>query len=191
MTLGTHLRPLGVSQHWIPDLPQSGIAGSQTVFFNAVSGTLSVSQGVKYRSRPLHQSRRRGDRSGERPTTERIMGDTPPDEQDLDRVIELLNDEHGRTILAATSAQPHSADELADRCGLSASNIYRRLGELQDVGLLRKQTRPRPDGNHESVYTTALTAIELRFEDGELTWSLTRDDGDVADELTRMWRNFK
>ncbi len=119
------------------------------------------------------------------------MGDTSPDEQDLSRVIELLDDEHVRTILTATSAEPCSAGELAERCGISASNIYRRLNELQDVNLLSEQTRPRADGNHESVYTAELSALELRFEDGDMMWSLTRDTDDVADGLTRMWRNFK
>lgn len=119
------------------------------------------------------------------------MGDTSPDGQDLDRVIELLDDEHVRTILAATSAEPRSAGELSERCEISPSNIYRRLGELQEEGLVSEQTRPRADGNHESVYAATLSAFELRFEDGELTWSLKREEGDVADGLTRMWRNFE
>lgn len=118
------------------------------------------------------------------------MGDTS-DEQDLGRVVELLGDEHVRTILTATSAEPRSAGELSERCGISPSNVYRRLGELQEEGLLSEQTRPRADGNHESVYTARLGAFELRFEDGEMTWSLTPDEEDVADGLTRMWQNFE
>jgi DNA-binding transcriptional ArsR family regulator len=119
------------------------------------------------------------------------MGDMSPDKQDLSQVLKLLNDEHVRTILAATSAEPRSARELAECCGISASNIYRRLGELQELNLLSEQTRPRPDGNHESTYTAELSALELRFEDGDMTWSLTRKRSDIADELTRMWQNFE
>lgn len=109
---------------------------------------------------------------------------------DLADLVELLDDEHVRSILAATSAEPLSARELGDRCDVSVSTIYRRVDRLEDADLLRERTRPRPDGHHETVYVSALERFELTVGDGELDWELERRPTDVADELSRMWGNL-
>lgn len=111
-------------------------------------------------------------------------------ETDLAEIIDLLDDEHVRSILTATSAEPLSAQELSERCDVSVSSIYRRVNRLDDANLVRERTRPRPDGHHETVYVSTLDRFELRLTDGELEWELERDGTDVADELTRMWRKL-
>lgn len=115
---------------------------------------------------------------------------TVSEETDLADFIELLDDEHVRSIIAATSAEPLSAGELSDRCDVSVSTIYRRLDRLADVGLIREQTRPRPDGHHESVYLSALDRFEITVRNGEMDWELERRPKDIADELTRLWGKF-
>lgn len=112
------------------------------------------------------------------------------DDPDLDTLVGLLDDDHVRTILAATSATPLSASALSERCGVSPSTVYRRVDRLVDAGLLDERTRPRSDGHHDTVYVAALERFELRVEDGDLTWTVDRTDGDVADELTRLWGKF-
>ena len=109
------------------------------------------------------------------------------EETDLATVVGLLDDEHVRSILAATSVEPRSARELGDRCGVSTSSIYRRVEGLVEADLLRERTRPRRDGHHETVYVASLDRFELRVREGELDWTVERDGRDVADELTRMW----
>lgn len=109
---------------------------------------------------------------------------------DLPDFIGLIDDEHVRSILVATSAEPLSAGELSDLCGVSVSSIYRRVEELEEADLVREQTRPRADGHHESVYTATLDRFELIIQDGEFDWTLERDEGDIADELTRLWGKF-
>jgi len=111
-------------------------------------------------------------------------------EHDLADVVALLDDEHVRSILVATSAEPLSAKELGERCDLSVSSIYRRVDELRDLDLLEERTRPRRDGHHETVYASALDRFELTIRDGDLDWTVERAGGDVADELSRMWGNF-
>ncbi len=118
--------------------------------------------------------------------TESSVTGTP----DLADLVELLDDEHVRSILAATSAEPLSARELGDRCDVSVSTIYRRVDRLEDADLLRERTRPRPDGHHVTVYVSALERFELTVRDGELDWELERRPTDVADELSRMWGNL-
>lgn len=109
---------------------------------------------------------------------------------DLAEVVDLLDDEYVRSILAATSAEPLSAKELGERCGVSASTIYRRVERLEAAGLVHERTRPRPDGHHDTVYVATLERFELTVCDGEIDWTLDRRHTDVADELTRMWGNF-
>ncbi len=109
---------------------------------------------------------------------------------DLATVVELLDDEHVRSILAATSESPRSAKELSERCGLSTSSIYRRLDRLVDADLVAERTRPRADGHHETAYVSQLDRFEVTVRDGDLSWELDRRSDDVADQLTRMWGKF-
>jgi predicted transcriptional regulator len=121
----------------------------------------------------------------------RLMSDeSVTDEPDLSTVVGLIEDDHVRTILIATSAEPLSAAELAERCGVSDSAIYRRTDRLVAADLLREQTRPRSDGHHDTVYVAALERFELSISDGDLTWTVERGETDVADELTRLWGQF-
>lgn len=109
---------------------------------------------------------------------------------DLATVVSLLDDEHVRSILVATSERPRSASELSDRCGLSTSSIYRRLDRLTDAELVSERTRPRSDGHHETVYVCRLDRFELTVRDGDLSWEVDRESDDVADQLTRLWGKF-
>lgn len=116
---------------------------------------------------------------------EREMADV-----DLATVVALLDDEHVRSILAATSETPLSANELSEHCGVSTSSIYRRLDRLTDADLVGERTRPRADGHHETVYVSRLERFELVLRDGEFEWDVDRERDDVADELTRLWGKF-
>ena len=118
-----------------------------------------------------------------RSMTERSVSEEP----DLATVVDLLDDEHVRSILAATSAEPLSATELSERCDVSPSSIYRRVERLTEADLLDDRTRPRSDGHHETVYVAALDRFELEVGDGDIEWTVERRRRDVADELTRMW----
>lgn len=112
------------------------------------------------------------------------------DDLGLGEIVTLLDDEHARSILAATSAEPLSAAELGDHCDVSVSTIYRRVDRLEDAGLLAERIRPRPDGHHETVYVATLDRFELTVRDGHLDWTVDRQGTDVADELTRLWGRF-
>ena len=119
------------------------------------------------------------------------MTETPvAEDTDLSTVVGLLDDEHARSILVETSEEPLSATELSERCDVSVSSIYRRLDRLEDADLVDEQTRPRRDGHHETVYVSLLGRFELTISDGSLDWTVEAGETDVADELTRLWRNF-
>jgi predicted transcriptional regulator len=117
--------------------------------------------------------------------------DEPPhDESRLASLCELLADEHNREILRAASADPVSASELSDRCGVSQTTIYRRLDSLASAGLVAERTRPRADGHHDAVYVATLAEFSIALDDGELSWSVAAQREDIADRLTSLWEEF-
>ncbi|EMA08968.1 hypothetical protein C436_19658 [Haloarcula marismortui ATCC 33800] len=117
--------------------------------------------------------------------------DTVTDGQDLETVVALLDDEYARAILTATSTEPMTVQELADRTEASPSTLYRRVERLKAVGFLDEQTRVRPDGHHDSVYSAVLTDLHFSLRDGRFDFEIeTETDEDPADRLHRLWSDF-
>lgn len=108
----------------------------------------------------------------------------------FETVVGLLDDEHAREILAATSIEPMGSADLAERCDASRQTVYRRLDRLEDAGLVAERTRPRPDGHHDTVYLATLDGLRVQLREGEYHFELDRHDPDMADELERLWGDF-
>jgi len=73
---------------------------------------------------------------------------------------------------------------------VSLPTITRRIEELQEAGLLDEQTRPRPDGHHDTVYMAQLDTVEITLTDGKYEFTLRRERRDPADELQKLWEKF-
>lgn len=112
------------------------------------------------------------------------------DERDL---LSLLEDDYARAILAATSAEPMSAQQLSERCDVAPSTIYRRVDRLKDHDLLDERTQYDPDGHHRSLYESRLEEVHVTFEDGTYRVELERTEPpeeDVADRFTRLMEDL-
>ncbi|MFB6073203.1 MAG: helix-turn-helix domain-containing protein [Halobacterium sp.] len=92
---------------------------------------------------------------------------------DAGAVVEAIADPRAREVLAA-ARQPATAAELADRCGLSSSTLYRKLDELRDAGLLAVQNEIRTDGCHAARFRTAVDETHVSVDDGGLSVSVDR-----------------
>ena len=112
------------------------------------------------------------------------------EEPTLETVVALLDDDHARAILTATSDEALSAKELSERCDVSQSTVYRRVDRLTEAGLVTERTRPRADGHHDTVYVARLDELTVRLRDGRLEFELDRVGEDIADRLTRLWEEF-
>lgn len=112
------------------------------------------------------------------------------EDPDLETVVALLDDEYAREILTATSSESMTAKELSERCDVSLPTVYRRVERLEAADLVREQTRPRPDGHHDTLYAANLDRFSVELRDGELAFELERRGEDVADRLTRMWEEL-
>lgn len=112
------------------------------------------------------------------------------EESPLETVVALLDDDHARAILTATSDEALSAKELSERCDISQATVYRRVDRLTGAGLVTERTRPRADGHHDTVYVASLDELTVRLRDGRLEFELDRRGEDIADRLTRLWEEF-
>ena len=111
-------------------------------------------------------------------------------EPDLEEVLDLMSDDCARDILAYTSQQPLSVPDLVDRCDASERTIYRRLEQLQSLGLIEERMQLDPDGHHRNVYETGLETINMTLEDGEYEIRI-RIEEDTADRFARMWNDIR
>lgn len=87
---------------------------------------------------------------------------------DAGKLLGILENETARSILGSMGDRSVTAGELAERCPVPPSTMYRQLGELTDVGLVRTSVRIAPSGHHATEYSRAVS---------DITISLGRDDG--------------
>lgn len=113
------------------------------------------------------------------------------EDSDLVSIVELLDDEYARTILAATSTEPMSASQLAERCEASPPTVYRRLERLRDQDLVDAQQQLDPEGHHYEVFTARLSRLEVELEDGSYRVEIERRERDAADRFTELFEGLQ
>jgi len=81
----------------------------------------------------------------------------------------LLTDEYSVKILVATLRCPHSAQEIAEDYGIPIAACYRRLRELEKVGLVEcTERRLSRQGKRISYFISLLKNAYVFFENGRL-----------------------
>lgn len=113
------------------------------------------------------------------------MGDSDPVD-----VLELMGDEYARTILAETSQQPLSAQKLQEVCDASERTVYRRLEQLESLGLVEEEIEIDPNGHHRTLYQTTVENVLVELEDGDYVVRI-RFEEDTADRFARIWRTIR
>jgi DNA-binding transcriptional ArsR family regulator len=101
------------------------------------------------------------------------------DESTMDaaRILELLSDDHARSVLDELDAGPRSASELVERLDSSRATVYRRLDGLESAGLVRSSISVRANGHHRHRYRIAVDRVWLEFGgDGITVEARDRDD---------------
>jgi len=92
------------------------------------------------------------------------------DEPDPETVLSALEDGKCRAILRTVSEEWLTAPELAERCELSSSTVYRKVDRLVEAGLLEQSVRIAGDTKPADQYRCAVDRVEL---------DLGRDEVDV------------
>lgn len=106
-------------------------------------------------------------------------------------VGELLEDEYTRSILAETSGEPLSAQELVDRCDASPPTVYRRINRLQELEMLDEEQAIDPDGHHFRRFSARLERVTVELQNGEYTVSVDRTNEDAVERFTKLYEGLR
>lgn len=109
-----------------------------------------------------------------------------PDAQDI---IDAIDSEDARRVLALASLEPMSVEEFEGELGASTTTLYRHTEELNELEFLTEETEITPDGDHYSTYETTVRSIEFTIADGEFRVDLGFRD-DIVDRFSRVWRSL-
>lgn len=96
----------------------------------------------------------------ERPNTTVVLDDVDDPEGSAQAVLDALDDRSNRTILGALD-DPRTARELADRCDVSTSTVYRTLGQLSEAGLVEERTLFRTESRRVTLFVRVFESIRL------------------------------
>ena len=109
---------------------------------------------------------------GERPVP------TPGDDAgtpnvDYSALPRVIMDEKNIRILSATAFRPLSAREIAYMFDIPLVSCYRKMAELESLGLLKCVDRPlTQSGKRVKVYKSQLIRVSVNFEGGKLKITL-------------------
>jgi len=85
------------------------------------------------------------------------------------QVTETIMDEYSARILLGTFDRPASAIELGRRFGIPIAACYRRIKELEGLGLVYgERSEPSRNGRGLQLYRSRLRSVHIAFEDGKL-----------------------
>lgn len=113
-------------------------------------------------------------RSSESPAGDQTDDVTP-------ELLELLGDEYTRRVLEAVTQQPRSGRDVMDAADVSKATAYRRLGDLEDAGLVESETVFDPDGHHHEQFRAVVESIDIEFGSDGLGVTIETETQPVAD----------
>ena len=116
-------------------------------------------------------------------------------EQRTKEVSKLLADDYSQKILASTYASPMSAQRLSKICQIPIAACYRRIHELESVGLLGVDKEKEVyKGRKVRLYRCKLRSASIRFMNGRFvvrydTQPEEEDGGDAMPALAMPEQN--
>src|SRR5436309_1009045 len=85
------------------------------------------------------------------------------------QVTQTIMDDYSARILLGTFERPASAIELGRRFGIPIAACYRRIKQLEGLGLLYgERAEPSRNGRGLQLYRSRLRSVQIAIEDGQL-----------------------
>ena len=108
---------------------------------------------------------------------------------DDDEILSILGDEYSRKILSILSKNEMSAQEISNNLGIPNSTTYRKIKNLENLGLVKKTKVIRTlEGLDESYYKSLVSGIDIKFKGGEITCKTEKFTMDQ--KIQRLWEKF-
>jgi DNA-binding transcriptional ArsR family regulator len=106
-----------------------------------------------------------------------------------DEILAILGDEYSRKILSILAKNELNAQEISVKLGIPSSTTYRKIKNLESLGLIKKTKVIRTlEGLDESYYRSLISGIEVKFRDGEISCKLEKFAMD--EKIQRLWEKF-
>lgn len=112
------------------------------------------------------------------------------DDRPIEEVLNTIGDKSIRTILAALSREPQSAQELSTNLDFSQATVYRRLETLEEHKLIKDRTIVADDGNHYKLYECNFNSTVISLDDDEYDVRIFREDN-LPDRFTQLWDDMR
>lgn len=105
-------------------------------------------------------------------------------------ITTVLADKYTRDILTILAKEELSAQQIATRLDIPTSTTYRKIKALEDLNLIKKTKIIRTvEGLGESYYRSLVLEINIRYKDGNLTYTV--DKIKMDDKIVRLWEKFR
>ena len=106
-----------------------------------------------------------------------------------DEILGILGDEYSRKILSVLAKNELNTQEISEKLGIPSSTTYRKIKNLESLGLIKKTKVVRTlEGLDESYYKSLVSGIEVKFRDGEISCKLEKFTMD--EKIQRLWEKF-
>lgn len=108
-----------------------------------------------------------------------------------ERILDALGDAASRGILLMLNEAPHSAQELLQTNHIPQSTLYRKIHELQELGLVGIQrTAITPEGKRVDLYRSLLSELHVDLQGTQLRIQVRFRDL-AAERLKDMWHDVR
>lgn len=91
-------------------------------------------------------------------------------------LLELLGDQYTQRVLAAVAERPRSGREVMDAADVSKATAYRRLGDLEEAGLVDSEMVFDPDGHHHERFESIVESIDITVGEDGLSLEIETED---------------
>ena len=110
----------------------------------------------------------------------------PDESPSIQQLLNALSVEANRMILSVLN-EPMTAAELAKRCNISRSTVYRKVNTLSNAGLLEEHFAVDTTRGKCRVYERNIEHVSISVgDDGQLTVRVKRPERSPDEEKT--WR---
>ncbi|HEV8050481.1 MAG TPA: helix-turn-helix domain-containing protein [Thermoplasmata archaeon] len=108
-----------------------------------------------------------------------------------ERVLDALGDPAAREILMMLNDAPMSAQEMLASNRIPQSTLYRKLHDLQQIGLVGVQrTAITPEGKRVDLYRSLLERLAVELYGRTLRIDVKYRDL-ATERLQTMWKNYR
>lgn len=86
------------------------------------------------------------------------------------QISRLIADEYAANILRATYRHPMSVQQLSRKCDIPIAVAYRRISEMEDIGLVRCVRQEEVyRGKKVKFYSCAVRLVKYAFDQGDFS----------------------